>query len=243
MKNLYKYIVACVTLICSAQFISEQEVVTDQLIYDHVSGYMVAGDEAIELQQKRDLQLQNIRKKNDITLWYGAPGLISEALLGSLFDGLMEEEIVDYPMYERLNNLREVYGPRYKFSTIGLSYARQLRPWFSLGVKSSFAGIWQYKYDLFTNERLYGENVFNVAAMLDARFSWLRREKVEMYSSVALGFCAHIERVYGSLWPMGDVAFVGLKLGRSFYGFVEIGAGIGGSVRGGIGVRFNDKKK
>jgi hypothetical protein len=32
-------------------------------------------------------------------------------------------------------------------------------------------------------------------------------------------------------------------LGRSFYGFVEIGAGIGGSVRGGIGVRFNDKKK
>ena len=57
MKNLYKYIVACVALICSAQFISAQEVVTDQLIYDHVSGYMVAGDEAIELQQKRDLQL------------------------------------------------------------------------------------------------------------------------------------------------------------------------------------------
>jgi hypothetical protein len=42
---------------------------------------------------------------------------------------------------------------------------------------------------------------------------------------------------------MGDVALLGLKVGRSFYGFLEIGAGVGGSVRGGFGVRFNDKKK
>lgn len=238
MKRLYRYIVACIAMLCALQQLSAQEtVITDQLIYDRVSGYMVSGD--VELSQ----MTENIRWNNDITLWYGAPGFISEGLLGNLFYGIMYDEDINMSVSERLNDLRINRGPRYKFSTIGLSYARQLRPWFSLGVKSTFAAIWEYKYDVFTNERLYDDNVYNISAMFDARFSWLRRHSVEMYSSVALGLCAHVERQFGGLWPMGDVALLGLKVGRSFYGFLEIGVGVGGSVRGGFGVRFNDKKK
>ena len=41
---------------------------------------------------------------------------------------------------------------------------------------------------------------------------------------------------------MADVALAGLKVGRGFYGFIEVGAGVGGSVRGGFGFRFNTKK-
>ena len=108
-------------------------------------------------------------------------------------------------------------------------------------MKSTFAGIWQGVYDVCTDRHLYNEGVWNITAMVDARFSWLRLRNVEMYSSVAVGLCAHIEYCHGNLWPMCDVALVGLKIGRSFYGFVEIGAGVGGSVRGGLGVRFNGK--
>jgi hypothetical protein len=41
---------------------------------------------------------------------------------------------------------------------------------------------------------------------------------------------------------MVDAALVGLKIGKKFYGFIEIGAGVGGSARGGFGIRFNSKK-
>ena len=154
MKRLYRYIVACIAMLCALQQLSAQEtVITDQLIYDRVSGYMVSGD--VELSQ----MTENIRWNNDITLWYGAPGFISEGLLGNLFYGIMYDEDIDMSVSERLNDLRITRGPRYKFSTIGLSYARQLRPWFSLGVKSTFAAIWEYKCDVFTNERLYDDIV------------------------------------------------------------------------------------
>ena len=53
MKRLYRYIVACIAMLCALQQLSAQEtVITDQLIYDRVSGYMVSGD--VELSQITD---------------------------------------------------------------------------------------------------------------------------------------------------------------------------------------------
>lgn len=241
MKSVYKYIVASVAVLLSAH-LSAQEVVTDQLIYDRVKGYMAADYEAAELREKEILKVDDIRWKHDVALWIGAPGLISEALLDNLFNDAYGDDYYEPNISESINELRTVWGPRYKLPTLGVSYSQQLRPWFSLGVKASVAGIWQYGCDVYTGERLYNDHIFNVTAMLDARFSWLHRKNIEMYSSVALGLCAHIERLYGGLWPMADVALIGMKIGGSFYGFWEIGVGVGGSARAGLGVRFNSKK-
>lgn len=240
MRSIYKYVVASIVVLFSAQLASAQEVVTDQLVYDRVTGYMSSADR-LDAPTKSSVNIQEIRWKHDISLWCGAPGLISEAMLGNLFGGYEDDIAYVYPA-EHLVNLRTRLGAKYRFPTIGVSYSNQLRPWLALGVKSTFAGIWQGVYDVYTDRHLYNEGVYNITAMVDARFSWLRLRNVEMYSSIAVGLCAHIEYCFGYLWPMGDVALVGLKVGRSFYGFVEIGAGVGGSVRGGLGVRFNGKK-
>jgi hypothetical protein len=45
-------------------------------------------------------------------------------------------------------------------------------------------------------------------------------------------------RRYAEGLPMLDLTYIGLNVGRSFYGFVEIGGGITGWGRVGLGVRF-----
>lgn len=217
-----------------------QEVVTDQLIYDRVTGYMANSESVEQGAIKSSKNLQTIRWEHDITLWYGAPGLVSELLLDKVVFGC-GCDIGPLPFPNELQELRTYTGPMYQLSTLGLSYSKQVKPWLGVGAKATFAATWQKEYDTYTNAPLYNYDTYNIAALLDFRFSWLRREKVEMYSSIGIGLMAHIERANGGLTPMADVALIGLKIGKRFYGFVEVGAGVGGSARGGFGIRFNSK--
>lgn len=225
----------------TASTATAQEVITDQLIYDRVTGYMAAPGEVEQVTLKPNKNIQTIRWEHDITLWYGAPGLISELLLDKVVFGC-GCDIGPLPFQEGIEDKRTYTGPLYQLSTLGISYSKQVKPWLGVGAKATFGATWQSEYDTYTREPLYNYNQYNVAALLDFRFSWLRREKVEMYSSVGVGLMAHIERANGGVTPMVDIAFVGLKIGKRFYGFIEVGAGVGGSARGGFGIRFNSKK-
>jgi hypothetical protein len=240
MKSIYKYMVLAVALLI-VDTAAAQEVVTDQLIYDRVTGYMANPESVEQVAIKSNKNLQTIRWEHDITLWYGAPGFVSELLLDKVAFGC-GCDIGPEPFQTGIMNMRTYTGPLYQLSTLGLSYSKQVKPWLGVGAKATFAATWQSEYDVYTNAPLYNYNMYNVAALLDFRFSWLRREKVEMYSSIGVGLMAHIERANGGLTPMVDAALVGLKIGKKFYGFIEIGAGVGGSARGGFGIRFNSKK-
>lgn len=240
MKSIYKYMVLVVALF-TAGVATAQEIVDDRLIYDRITGYMATPDSAEQLSIKPSKNIQEIRWEHDLSIWYGAPGLVSEALIGQINWGC-GCDVGPLPFDNGLMDRRTYTGPLYQLTTLGMSYSKQLKPWLGLGAKASFGATWQNEYDVYTRQPIYNYNTYNIAAMLDVRFSWLRRDKVEMYSSIAAGLMAHVERANGGLTPMADVAFVGLRVGKAFYGFVEIGAGIGGSARGGFGIRFNTKK-
>ena len=222
--------------VCSAQ---AQEVVDDQLIYNRVTGFMEPGGDLDE-NRVASKNIQDIRYKHNLRLEYGAPGLISWLFLDEVGIGCGCDVGPDF--IRDMNSLRVKQGPRYILSTVGLGYSQQLRPWLGLGARSTFAGTWQNTYDTFTNEKVYHDRIFNISALLDARFSYVRRDKVELYSTVSAGLMWHIERANGGLTPMFDVVLFGASFGRAFYGFVEVGAGIGGSARVGLGYRFNSKK-
>jgi hypothetical protein len=238
MKSVYKYIVLAMALFAASA--ASAQVVTDQFVYDRVTGYMASPDQVEQVAFKTNKNIQDIRWEHDITLWYGAPGLISELLLDKVVFGC-GCDVGPLPFQDGIRDMRSYTGPLYQLSTLGLSYSKQVKPWLGVGAKSTFCATWQSEFDTYTNEPLYDYNMYNVAALLDFRFSWLRREYVEMYSSVGVGLMAHIERANGGLTPMADVAFVGLKVGKTFYGFIEVGAGVGGSARVGFGIRFNSK--
>ena len=217
-----------------------QERVDEKLVYDRITGYMTTESEVEKLPVEPSKNIQDVRWEHDLSLWYGAPGLVSELLLGNQVFG--DADYGPLAFGQSLHELRTYTGPIYQLTTLGLSYSKSLQPWLALGAKATFGAAWQNVYDTYTDELLYNNNVYNIAALFDVRFNWLRRTNVEMYSSVALGLLAHAERANGGIAPMADVAFVGIKVGRGFYGFVEVGAGVGGSVRGGLGFRFNTKK-
>lgn len=222
--------------VCSAQ---AQEVVDDQLIYNRITGFMESGVD-LETKEVTSKNIQEIRYKHDLRLIYGAPGLVSWFFLDEVGFGCGCDVGPDF--INDMTSLRTKYGPRYALSTLGVGYSQQVRPWLALGAKATFAGTWQNVYDTYTNEKLYHNRLFNLAAMFDTRFSYVRREKVELYSAVSAGLMWHIERANGGLTPMLDLTLFGVSFGRSLYGFVEVGAGVGGSARAGIGYRFNSKK-
>ncbi|MBO7307439.1 MAG: hypothetical protein J6U59_05375 [Alistipes sp.] len=239
MKSIYKYMVLAVALMLSTATMA-QERVDEKLVYDRITGYMTTESEVEKLPVEPSKNIQDVRWEHDLSLWYGAPGLVSELLLGNQVFG--DADYGPLAFGQSLHELRTYTGPIYQLTTLGLSYSKSLQPWLALGAKATFGAAWQNVYDTYTDELLYNNNVYNIAALFDVRFNWLRRTNVEMYSSVALGLLAHAERANGGIAPMADVAFVGIKVGRGFYGFVEVGAGVGGSVRGGLGFRFNTKK-
>lgn len=242
MKSIYKYMVLAVALMLSTATMA-QERVDEKLVYDRITGYMTAESEVEKLPLKPSKNIQDVRWEHDLSLWYGAPGVVSELLLGNQVFEDGPTGVYGPPAFRQsLHELRTYTGPVYQLTTLGLSYSKRVNPWLALGAKATFGAAWQNVYDTYTDELLYNNNVYNIAALFDVRFNWLRRTNVEMYSSVALGLLAHAERANGGIAPMADVAFVGIKVGRGFYGFVEVGAGVGGSVRGGLGFRFNTKK-
>ena len=236
--NRFKYLVSIVAALVIYGAVEAQEVVSDALIYNRVTEHIATHGNDYDCVNTRPRNSQKIAYEHDLRITYGAPGLISYTLLDARF--IYYSTVSNFP--NRVDEYRTKSTPRHTLATLGIGYSKQYNPWFAFGCKSTFAASWQKTFDTITSEYLYNTNAYNVSLMLDSRFSWLRRETITMYSSFALGILAHIERANGGYTPFFDATLVGISVGRSLYGFAEVGVGIGGSVRVGIGYRFNGKK-
>ena len=73
--------------------------------------------------------------------------------------------------------------------------------------------------------------------MVNARFQWLNRDIVKMYSSLGLGAMTAFGLVKESFF-FYDATWVGLAVGEKVYGYFEFGGGASGVARAGMGVRF-----
>ena len=79
--------------------------------------------------------------------------------------------------------------------------------------------------------------------MLTARFSWLNRKLVRLYSSVGAGLAVSLMdvsyREYPETYLSLQVTPVGISVGKKLFGFFELGVGtiyVGGCF--GLGYRF-----
>ena len=72
------------------------------------------------------------------------------------------------------------------------------------------------------------------------RFTYLNREKVQLYSAVSLGVTSDFRY---EVLPCYDFTLFGCAFGKTLFGFAEIGNGFGGWGRVGIGYRFGSTKK
>lgn len=131
--------------------------------------------------------------------------------------------------------------------TYALSYAYRFRRWFSLAAVCSYSGE---RFDLCSNltgSRIRRHRLHRFSLMPVARFTWLNRPLVRLYSSLGIGFQA----IGGdrAAWGIGEsqAAFnyipLGIAVGRSLFGFAEFGLSSQGCVAFGIGYSFNGKKR
>lgn len=128
-----------------------------------------------------------------------------------------------------------------------LAYAYRFTRWFDLGLSLGHYGEYSSSY---SNEdgSLVGRNrIHAISVMPVARFTWLNRRLVRMYSSVGCGAVIGWGRRNHDFSAIDERALalqftpVGIAVGRSLFGFAEAGLGTQGSLTVGIGYRFNPK--
>ena len=149
----------------------------------------------------------------------------------------------DYDQFYSNHPIQDLFadydGPTYMTGNIMAEIDFHYRKWFTLAVGVAANGIWKDKYDAHKDALKGRESGFTMTVLPQARFTWVHKELVKVYSSVGLGltggsFNGRSELVFAAL-----AVPVGLTVGKRLFGFAEVGIGtvyIGGMF--GIGYRF-----
>ena len=146
---------------------------------------------------------------------------------------------LDYSLPQEITNATTRLTPQRYWGGYSVSYAYKFRRWFEFGGTATYCVASQYRRDLESGKIVQSMNRHAVSIMPTCRFSYLNREKVQLYSAISGGV------VIGSgfTFPWLDATLFGCSFGKKVFGFVELGAGVGGWGRVGIGYRFDTKKK
>ena len=177
-------------------------------------------------------------KQHDIRLGIGSVSLFPLMLLEADW-GLVDYEVVVPSFRQQIKEADYYKGAQYFTGILSLSYTYQLRRWCQLGGTVNFAAVTRPYYYNITNKKAYDRNSYFASIMPTVRFTYLNREKVQLYSAVSLGVAVGIYEAV----PCYDFTLFGCSFGKSLFGFAEIGNGFGGWGRVGIGYRFGSTKK
>ena len=131
-----------------------------------------------------------------------------------------------------------------------LSYTYNFTDAFSLSAGLGYEGGWSEYYSRADDSKIRVAECHYITPMVTARFSWLNRNLVRMYSSAGAGVSVAFAKAYNVADGTGNAKSpqahlslqltpVGISVGRDLFGFFEIGVGtvyVGGCL--GIGYRF-----
>lgn len=140
---------------------------------------------------------------------------------------------------DKINNADTYTTPRWFVGNYTLSYLYHDRRWLQYGGMVSFGASVERTRHSITGETLEVNNLYMIGVMPTVRFVWYWREKVQLYSSISFGVMTDLYDIL----PWGDVTLVGCTFGRKLFGFAEIGGGMSGMFRIGMGYRFDAAKK
>lgn len=136
-------------------------------------------------------------------------------------------------------------GPTYSTGILSAEFNIQFKKWFALGLQANFDGLWSTAYSSDTGGRLGSCSGVAFSFLPYARFTYLNRPVVKLYSAVGLGIGAGYRKYDFSgfsevlINPAFQMTPIGIMVGKRVYGLFELGAGtvyIG--CKAGIGYRF-----
>ena len=113
------------------------------------------------------------------------------------------------------------------------------RKWFTLAIGVATNGIWMDKHDAMTDELKGRESGFTLTVLPQARFTWMNKDFIRLYSSVGAGITGGSFDGRSEAVIAAQAVPIGISIGGKLFGFAEVGIGtvyIGGMF--GIGYRF-----
>lgn len=146
-----------------------------------------------------------------------------------------------YPAYIKdFFNDNEYTGPTYISGAYSFLYNYRFKKWFELSAAFVYSGCYSSAYDRFSGEYRSPMNFHSISVMPIARFVWLNRKYIRMYSSIGLGVSAVYSDYYSAvkIHPAAMVSPVGLLAGDRVYGILELSFGTTGLVTAGIGIKL-----
>ena len=133
-----------------------------------------------------------------------------------------------------------------RWFTLGAEAGYWLKDWLYLGGTFVWTGGFSAVKDYVRHTRSHYYTYNSFTLMPIVRFAWFRRGIVQLYSSAGVGlnlaYVKEPQQRYFEGVVAHDVTFIGISVGRNFFGYFDIGAGQRGAVSVGLGYRFNNKK-
>lgn len=152
---------------------------------------------------------------------------------------------INYYGSSDLNSHQWYGGPSHRY-TIVFDYGYYATEWLSVGASAAWMIGHRNIFESYTHRHLRTLREDNIAIMPIARFAWFRRNIVQLYSSVGLGLgIDRWQRDYYGIENMVDFyfacdfKFLGITIGRKWFGFAEVGVGSRGIINVGFGCRIN----
>lgn len=201
--------------------------------------------------QKDESRRYDFKQGSEISVSYGYDYLNFGGGDMCYFPGNQWSSFVNTPFNElfSFNNYFENKGmrkgPTSVTGAINLTYTYRLKSWFELSGRLTYSGEYSDYYDGFADDLLlYNYDIHAASVVVTARFLWLNRKYVRLYSSIGLGVRSIFETgengndVY--FLPALDLTYFGIKAGKNVYGFAELSLGVSGLVSAGIGFNLSN---
>lgn len=177
---------------------------------------------------------------HDIRLGIGSINLSTALMLtDEWFGGCCDDEYYSDNFRDQMLLTRTYLTPERLWGTFSLSYTYHGRRRVEAGLIATFAATTQRRKDIATDRTVESYNRYAVSVLPMVRLLWLHRKNVSLYSSVGLGIVFTADEGQTRLLPWYDLSLIGCTFGRRLFGFAELGAGMSGMLRVGIGYRFN----
>lgn len=140
-------------------------------------------------------------------------------------------------------------GPMYCTGAVSAEFNWIMKKWLTLSGTFGYNHFWQDKYRNVSGQKAYTAHAGAIYIIPEARFTYLARKYVKLYSSVGLGAVMYHNKSHGQEFsdelssflalPCIQMVPIGISAGGKFFGFTEIGLGsLYSGIYAGVGFRF-----
>lgn len=132
--------------------------------------------------------------------------------------------------------------------SINIGFTCKLNKRITVGAIAAYAQSDYVKTAIYDNSIVKSDRCSYVSLAPRIRFDWLNGKNVTLYSSFALGvgFASERDRINDGLSRDAtgyvEATYIGLKVGRTLFGFADLSSSSTGAMRIGVGYNFKSKE-